>query len=250
MTNWVPGIALRAYLQEIASGRRPPLSTHQAVRLFHHFVHALCHLQRRQGIFHGDIKPENVILASDERRLVLIDYGSAWCIEQMHERDAGDGQSKAYCAPELLDRQAGHFRADQFSASVLFYEMLTGQVPYESLGGRAGTAAMAVQPSVPLVPPSRLAPRAQRTPRRFWKQIDAITARGLSLTPEDRYDPREWRTDVTRLWRAMDDERWLPGSSRLLVRLIDMAANTIGRIRNRGNGDQTSSSQPHANADS
>ena len=48
-----------------------------------------CAHQRR--ILHGDIKPENLILAREPNRLVMIDFGTAWTTERTTRRDQGGG---------------------------------------------------------------------------------------------------------------------------------------------------------------
>lgn len=69
---------------------------------------------------------------------MLVDFGSAWPIERTARRELGDGFHASYAAPELQGATGViDGRADQFSASVVLYEMLTGQLPYQ-WGGKAG----------------------------------------------------------------------------------------------------------------
>lgn len=119
-----------------------------------------------QGVVHRDVKPENVLL--DERGNVriadfglakLTDAGATWQL-------TGSAQAMGtlrYMAPEQLERpkEVDH-RADIFSLGVVFYEMLTGQVP-----------AGAVQP------PSS---KAGGDPR-----LDDVVMKSMEREPEERF---------------------------------------------------------------
>ncbi len=88
-----------------------------------------------QGVLHRDIKPENILLDS-KGRVKIAEFGIAKIISE----DAGDAmlltQSGAklgtvpYMAPEQIEQPASvDHRADIYSLGVVFYEMLTGELP-------------------------------------------------------------------------------------------------------------------------
>lgn len=86
-----------------------------------------------QGVVHRDIKPENILLGTGGK-VKVVDFGLA----KMSESDAAASMLTAtgtrlgtlrYMAPEQLDGTAVDHRADVYSLGVVFYEMLTGQVP-------------------------------------------------------------------------------------------------------------------------
>jgi serine/threonine protein kinase len=175
-----------------------------------------------KAVAHGDIKPENVIISPKTSQLVLVDFGSAWVLEQMTRRDRGDGESPLYAAPEVLNGGRLTFASDQFSASMVYYEMLTNRMPYHPIGGQAGNAPAGTLPADSLKPPSEIAPLAEKTPQRVWQIIDEITLRGLEFTPRERFpNGKQWRDGLDQLDLEMRTETELKTENRLLVRLIE-----------------------------
>lgn len=192
--TWTEGISLADYLRNIREGRRPSVEPAEAVRLVNGLAHAVCHLQRHLQVAHGDIRPANVIVTSYPSRLQLIDFGSAWTIDRTTRRTEGDGHHRCYSAPEL---QAGvtpvTLAGDQFSVSVLLYELLTLQLPYGGLGGKAGRPEFIARAVDTLVAPSHISASCKQLPRSLRDRLDALVLRGLALKPESRYpDHNTW----------------------------------------------------------
>ncbi|HEV3255316.1 MAG TPA: serine/threonine-protein kinase [Gemmataceae bacterium] len=130
-----------------------------------------------EGIVHRDIKPENILL-DRKGRVKIADFGLAKIVglsptyltlTASHEVMG----TLYYMAPEQLTRShTVDHRADLYSLGVVFYEMLTGELPI----GR-------------FAPPSH---KARVDPR-----IDAVVLRALVREPEQRYqDAAELRRDV------------------------------------------------------
>ena len=146
VTNWVRGPDLETYLEDVRSKAPQRLTPTEVMKLYRGLAHGLSQMHQHRGVRHGDIKPANLIIAREPNRLVMIDFGSAWMTERTTRRDPGDGTSHGYTAPERLDdRQRPDnegsvvdARSEQFSATVVAYEMLTGVLPYGKMGGKAG----------------------------------------------------------------------------------------------------------------
>jgi serine/threonine protein kinase len=156
-------------------------------------------MHHKKNFVHGDIRPDNLLLCREPNRLVLIDFGSAWCVETTCVRQEGDGASAFYAAPEQLQqREFIDFRSDQFSASVVFYEMLTLELPYGGLGGKAGLDDFHVASmSQSWIPPRQLSSDRNRMPGRLWSRIDEIVRRGLQLDSDARYpNAKDWLHDI------------------------------------------------------
>src|SRR5439155_18388517 len=74
-------------------------------------------------------------------------------------------------------------RSDLYSVGIIFYEMLTGSVPFD---GETAVQIMMKQVSEPLQPPSRRNPRVEITP-----ESERVIMRALEKNPEDRYQTME-----------------------------------------------------------
>jgi serine/threonine-protein kinase len=87
-----------------------------------------------KGIVHRDIKPENILLATDGS-VKIADFGLSRILgnETQQEMLTGTHQiigTPRYMAPEQLEGSRGvDHRADIYSLGVVFYEMLTGELP-------------------------------------------------------------------------------------------------------------------------
>ncbi|MHB1034654.1 MAG: protein kinase domain-containing protein [Pirellulales bacterium] len=119
------------------------------------------------GVVHRDIKPENVLL-DKEGRVKIADFGIAKLVgkETKDLTLTGAGQivgTPQYMAPEQIEHplQVDH-RADIYSLGVVFYQMLTGELPI----GRFAPPSKKVQIDV---------------------RLDEVVLRALEKEPEQRY---------------------------------------------------------------
>jgi serine/threonine protein kinase len=127
LMEFVDGTDLRQVIQ--AGG----LTSEQALAIVPQVCEAL-HYAHKKGIVHRDIKPENLLL-DKEGNVKIADFGlarlldrptSAYTLTQADQR-MGTPQ---YMAPEQIEHphEVDH-RADIYSLGVVFYEMLTGELP-------------------------------------------------------------------------------------------------------------------------
>jgi serine/threonine-protein kinase len=133
-----------------------------------------------KGIIHGDIKPENIMLAPGNR-VKILDFGvarRAWSSNPNDDTKSMEtmtpaGGTPAYMAPEVLLQRRDDCRSDIFSLGLVFYEMLGGGQPFQS-DSLATTVARIVHedpPSLKNVP----------------GPLAAVISRTLAKDPDARY---------------------------------------------------------------
>lgn len=85
-----------------------------------------------RGMIHRDIKPSNVLI-DEQGNCLLTDFGLARMVEMSSASLTSAGAimgTPAYMSPEQGKGAAVDGRSDLYSLGIMFYEMLTGQVPY------------------------------------------------------------------------------------------------------------------------
>jgi hypothetical protein len=125
--EYVDGVNLR---QAMRAGR---LSAAEVLRIVPRICEAL-QFAHDEGVLHRDIKPENILL--DARgRVKIADFGIAKLVGEAKPdltltRSGAAVGTPQYMAPEQIERpsEVDH-RADIYSLGVVFYEMLTGELP-------------------------------------------------------------------------------------------------------------------------
>ena len=125
--EFVDGVNLRAMIR---AGKMKP---EEALAVVPKICDAL-QFAHEEGVVHRDIKPENILI--DKRgRVKIADFGLAKLLrrEQTDNTLTMSGMTLGtprYMAPEQMDKpETVDHRADIYSLGVVFYEMLTGEVP-------------------------------------------------------------------------------------------------------------------------
>jgi len=163
--------------------------TARALELTRQILLALAHAHAH-GVIHRDLKPDNILLASRGRRVVLIDFGLASLADEaaMTARGMCIG-SPSYIAPERLLGQPHDTRTDLYAVGVILYELVAGTRPF-ARGPPRETMAMAIhRPPRPL--------RAVR--RDISPALDRLITRALAKDPARRF------TDTDEMLLALAD---------------------------------------------
>ncbi|MGB0560767.1 MAG: trifunctional serine/threonine-protein kinase/ATP-binding protein/sensor histidine kinase [Spirulinaceae cyanobacterium] len=95
------------------------------------------HYLRQQRIIHKDIKPANILIHPDTGEIELIDFSIASLLPKEQQQFVNPNQLEgtlAYISPEQTGRmnRGIDYRTDFYSLGVTFYELLTGELPFES----------------------------------------------------------------------------------------------------------------------
>jgi len=128
--EWVEGRLLRQLLdQERKLPGNFPIA--RAVHITQGICDALDYMHKH-GVVHRDLKPEN-IMVDDQDNIKLIDFGIA--MKEDARRLTFVNMSAAmgtpdYISPEQVKGQRGDQRSDIYALGIMFYEMLTGEVPF------------------------------------------------------------------------------------------------------------------------
>ncbi|XP_053783493.1 MAPK/MAK/MRK overlapping kinase isoform X3 [Desmodus rotundus] len=111
-------------IYELIRGRRLPLSENKVTRYMYQLCQALDHMHRN-GIFHRDVKPENILIKQDV--LKLGDFGS--CRSVYSKQPYTEYIStRWYRAPECLLTDGFYsYKMDLWSAGCVFYEIASLQ---------------------------------------------------------------------------------------------------------------------------
>jgi serine/threonine-protein kinase len=123
--EYVPGTDLKAILRR--DGR---FEMNDAITLMLQACDGIGHAHR-SGLVHCDIKPQNLLVTQDQR-LKVVDFGIARALATVSpdEKYAVVWGSPKYFSPEQARGSAPSPASDVYSLGVVFFEMLTGQLPF------------------------------------------------------------------------------------------------------------------------
>lgn len=171
-----------------------PLPVWKAVHIVHGIADGLSYAHNH-GIIHRDIKPHNILVTGD---LVpkITDWGMSKVIATTMDKSNVAGFSLSYAAPEQVSpAEFGRtdVRTDIYQLGALFYELVTGSIPF---GGESivevGNAIVRDEP----VSPTEYNPDAEA--------VEKIILKCLAKNPADRYQTAGELLDA--LSRYLDED--------------------------------------------
>lgn len=160
------------------------------------------------GVVHRDIKPENILVSWDGEQSKLMDFG----IATLPGVDEVEGEkvfktmlsgedvqlvpgTPRYMSPEQASYQdAVGPASDNYSLGVVFYEMLSGRVPFEAENAHGYLRCHVVEKPIPL---AEATPEMAELPRRLHALLDQL----LDKSPTKRPTPSE---AIATLERVLD----------------------------------------------
>lgn len=128
-----------------------------------------------RNIIHRDVKPENILLGSEEQ-VLLSDFGIA-LLSPSPELLGTQGMAGTlpYSAPEQL-RGKPSFASDQYSLGIVTYEWLCGKRPFEGTRWEIFNQHLSVAP----------APLRETCPE-LPAEVEAVVLRALAKDPRERF---------------------------------------------------------------
>ncbi|HET0819844.1 TPA: Stk1 family PASTA domain-containing Ser/Thr kinase [Streptococcus pneumoniae] len=132
--EYVAGLDLKRYIKE-----HYPLSNEEAVRIMGQILLAM-RLAHTRGIVHRDLKPQNILLTPDGTAKVT-DFGIAVAFAETSLTQTNSMLGSVhYLSPEQARGSKATVQSDIYAMGIIFYEMLTGHIPYD--GDSAVTIAL------------------------------------------------------------------------------------------------------------
>lgn len=168
-----------------------------------------------QGVLHLDIKPANILIDRNDRRVKLCDFGLARLRSLVSsEPNRHISGSPPFMSPEQVACGPLDARSDVFALGVTLYLLLSGQRPYTGVSTAEIMAQITRGDSVPL---DRLLPDMDA-------RLLAVVVRAMAIDPDDRYPTvREFMADLDQVSAAtglLDGGKSRPSKKRRALRLI------------------------------
>jgi len=190
---WVEGETLRDRLEGT-----PRLRLEDAIRITREIADALDFAHAR-GLIHRDIKPENVLFQAGHA--VVADFGIARSIGDrpaLTETGMAVG-TMAYMSPEQASgQQRLDGRSDVFALGCVFFEMLTGTLPFEGDNPQAQLATKLLGRHRKLTGVRTDLPAT----------VEPVVERALAVDPDARYQgPGQFAEALTTAASAIEVER-------------------------------------------
>ena len=173
---YIPGGSLAQYLRKL----KDPLTGKQVAVIVRKLAQALAKAHEA-GVVHRDLKPANVLYDTEQKQLVLTDFGLARACNVSASPSTRSGVllgTPAYMAPEQArSARAATPASDIFSLGVIFYELLTGKRPFE---GQTPLETLSRILSDEPVPPQALRPSVAPA-------LQAACLKALAKDPRSRF---------------------------------------------------------------
>jgi len=189
----------RAIKMDRVTGAATPLALHRSLRIIGQICGAMAHAHDR-GVIHLDLKPENMIVLEHDR-VVLVDWGAARLFAADRSRSRVERAPKLaryirveedddllvgtprFMSPEQTIARRSELgpESDIFSLGVIFYQMLTGRLPFRETD--VEEVMREVRESVP--------PEPRMIDRGIHRRLSDIVMRMLEKQEWDRYPNME-----------------------------------------------------------
>lgn len=241
--EYVAGLDLKRYIKE-----HRPLSNEEAVRIMGQILLAM-RLAHTRGIVHRDLKPQNILLTPDGTAKVT-DFGIAVAFAETSLTQTNSMLGSVhYLSPEQARGSKATVQSDIYAMGIIFYEMLTGHIPYD--GDSAVTIALqhfqkplpsviAENPSVPQALENVvIKATAKKLTDRYKSVAEMYVDLSSSLSNNRRNEPKLVFDDATKA-----DTKTLPKVPQSTLTSIPKAPVQEGRPQPKPQPHQTEKPVP------
>ncbi len=160
----------------------------EAIKLMQEITQGLIEVHRN-NIVHRDLKSANILLdANGEPKIMDFGLSKSPLVTSMTSLGTVIG-TLGYCAPEQVTNAFSDTRSDIFSLGVIFYEMVTGVIPFT--GENEIALIHSIFSFTPEVP-SKLNPFIPAT-------LDSVIMKCIAKLPDDRF------TSATEVYKALSE---------------------------------------------
>ena len=238
--EYVAGLDLKRYIKE-----HHPLSNEEAVRIMGQILLAM-RLAHTKGIVHRDLKPQNILLTPDGTAKVT-DFGIAVAFAETSLTQTNSMLGSVhYLSPEQARGSKATFQSDIYAMGIIFYEMLTGHIPYD--GDSAVTIALqhfqkplpsviAENPSVPQALENVvIKATAKKLTDRYQSVSEMYVDLSSSLSYNRRNEPKLVFDDATKA-----DTKTLPKVSQTTL-------TSIPKVQPQADAHQATKASPEVSA--
>ncbi len=169
--EYIKGYTLKQLIK-----KRGPIPYKEAVWMMKQLAGALMEAHRN-NVIHRDVKSQNVLI-KDDGTIKLSDFGIALAngAMQITKKDSVLG-SVHYLAPELSRGKQASMQSDIYSLGIVFYELLTGDVPFKA-DNPVQVALMHIKNDIPSL--RSINPEIPQS-------VENIVIKATAKNPADRY---------------------------------------------------------------
>lgn len=204
--GFIEGRPLSAYIE---SGKKQP--ERQAAAVVKKLALALQEAHDK-GIIHRDLKPANIMI--DQRsEPVVMDFGLARLTNDKDEarltREGTVMGSPAYMSPEQVEGKKIGPQCDVYSLGVVFYELLTGQTPYQGTVVSVIGQILAANPKTPIELRPDISP-----------ECSAVCLKAMASSTADRFQ------SMTEYAKALD--AFIKGDSEAIGTFVELDCRDDG----------------------
>ena len=183
--EFVEGRTLKQYMKKRTNGH---LTISEAVDIMLQLTDGIAHAHDSY-IIHRDLKPQNIMIR-DDGKIKITDFGIAMALNstQLTQTNSVMG-SVHYLPPEQATGKGSTIKCDIYSMGILFYELLTGILPFK---GENAVEIALKQMKEPI-------PSVRKQNPSVPQSVENIIIKATAKNPKNRYnDVKEMHNDLKR----------------------------------------------------